>query len=174
MKDVLLLTKILFKSSLNRNSSKKESKFGKIILYLFVYAYIGGFVSYMSYIYISSLKLLNQETLFLKMCFSASILLGIIQTLFTSLNLLFFSKDIEYLLPFPVSPLKIIMSKFNCLIIAQYFTSIVFLTPVFLTYGILLKCELLFYIIRIINNFIIANYTSCNICFSYNFSDEIY
>ena len=109
MKDVLLLTKILFKSSLNRNSSKKESKFGKIILYLFVYAYIGVFVSYMSYIYISSLKLLNQETLFLKMCFSASILLGIIQTLFTSLNLLFFSKDIENLLPGPVSPLKIIL-----------------------------------------------------------------
>lgn len=174
MKDVLLLTKLLFKSSLNKSGSKKESKIGKIILYLFVYSYIGGLVAYMSYICILSLKHLNQEILFLKMCFSASILLGIIQTLFTSLNLLFFSKDIENLLPLPISPLKIIMAKFNCLIIAQYFISIVFLAPLFITYGILLKCELLFYIIRIINNFIIANYTCCSICFSYNFSNEIY
>lgn len=174
MKDVLLLTKVLFKSSLNKNDSKKESKIGKIILYMFVYVYIGGFVSYMSYVCISSLKLLNQEILFLKLCFSASILLGIIQTLFTSLNLLFFSKDIENLLPLPISPLKIIMSKFNCLIIAQYFTSIVFLAPVLVIYGILLNFEVTFYIMRIIDNFIITNYTSYTICTSYNFSNEIY
>lgn len=174
MKDVLLLTKILFKSSLNKNSSKKESKIGKIILYALVYTYIAGFVSYMSYICISSLMLINQEILFLKLCFSAIILLGIIQTLFTSLNLLFFSKDIENLLPLPISPLKIIMSKFNCLIIAQYFTSAVFLLPVIITYGFLLKCEFLFYIMRISNNFIITNYTSYSICITYNFSNEIY
>ena len=70
MKDVLLLTKILFKSSLNRNSSKKESKFGKIILYLFVYAYIGGLVSYMSYIYIKFKTFKSRNFIFKDVLFS--------------------------------------------------------------------------------------------------------
>lgn len=150
MKDVLLLTKILLKSSFNKNSNKKELSLGKILLYVIVYGYIVGIVAYVSYMAISQLIIFNQEILFIKLCFSGIIALGMIQTIFTSLNLLFFSKDVENLLPLPISPLKIIMSKFNCLIIAQYFVATALLLPVLVVYGILLKCGIEFYLIALI------------------------
>lgn len=150
MKDVFLLTKILLKNSLNKNNGKQNSEKGKIILYILVYGYIVGFVAYVAYACISSLIPLNQEILFLNICFSGVIFLGIIQTLFTSLNFLFFSKDIENLLPLPITPLKIIMSKFNCIIISQYFVCTAILFPVLITYGVLLNCAIQFYLVSLL------------------------
>jgi len=150
MKDVFRLTKILLKNSLNKNNGKQNSEKGKIILYILVYGYIVGFVAYVSYACISSLISLNQEILFLNICFSGVIFLGIIQTLFTSLNFLFFSKDIENLLPLPITPLKIIMSKFNCIIISQYFVCTAILFPVLITYGVLLNCTIQFYLVSLL------------------------
>ena len=150
MKDVFRLTKILLKNSLNKNNGKQNSEKGKIILYILVYGYIVGIVAYVSYACISSLISLNQEILFLNICFSGVIFLGIIQTLFTSLNFLFFSKDIENLLPLPITPLKIIMSKFNCIIISQYFVCTAILFPVLITYGVLLNCAIQFYLVSLL------------------------
>lgn len=150
MKDVLLLTKVLLKSSFNKNNSKKGFSLGKMLLYIIVYGYIAGIVSYVAYLSISQLILFKQEILFVQVCFCGIIVFAIIQTLFTSLNLLFFSKDIENLLPLPISQIKIIMAKFNCLIIAQYFVAIALLLPALIVYGVLLKCGILFYLISVI------------------------
>lgn len=174
MKDILLLTKILLKSSFNKNSSKKGFSLGKILLYIFVYGYIMGIAAYVAYMSISQLMMFNQEMLFIRLVFSGIIVFGIIQTLFTSLNLLFFSKDIENLLPLPISPLKIIMAKFNCLIIAQYFVAIALLLPVLIVYGILLKCEIVYYLVRTTSNFTNYCYTSCIISITYDNCYEIY
>lgn len=146
MKDTLLLTKILLKSSFNKTSNKNGLGIGKLILYILVYGYIIGIFSYVSYMAISQLMPFNQEMLFVCLCFAGVIGFGIIHTLFTSLNLLFFSKDIENLLPLPISPIKIIMAKFNCLIVAQYFIVLAVLVPVLVVYGFLLKCNAIFYL----------------------------
>lgn len=174
MKDMLLLTKILLKSSFNKSENKKGFSIGKILIYILAYGYIAGIVSYMAYIAISQLITINQEILFIRLVCSGIIVFGVIQTLFTSLNLLFFSKDIENLLPLPISPLKIIMAKFNCLIVAQYFVSIALLVPVLIVYGVLLKCNIAFYLMRICNNFINTYCTCCNFCTAYNCCNEIY
>lgn len=150
MKDIFVLTRVLIKGLFNKTNEKKSSKKGKIILYILVYAYIGGFVGYMSYECISSLILINQEKIFLELCFSAVIWLGIIQAIFTSLNILFFSKDIESLLPLPISPFKIIIAKFNCLIFSQYFTCFTVLVPVLIVYGALLKYGIQFYLMSLL------------------------
>ncbi len=147
MRDTLLLTKILLKSSFNKNSNKNGLEVGKLILYIIVYGYIMGIFSYVAYMAISQLIPFKQEILFVGLCFAGVIGFGIIHTLFTSLNLLFFSKDIENLLPLPISPIKIIMAKFNCLIVAQYFIILAVLVPVLVVYGILLKCNIIFYLI---------------------------
>lgn len=155
MKETLLLTKILLKSSFNINNNKKGFGFGKLILYILVYGYIAGLFSYVSYMAISQLMLFNQEILFVNLCFSGIIVFGVIHTLFTSLNLLYFSKDIENLLPLPISPIKIIMAKFNCLIVAQYFIILALLVPVLIVYGVLLKCNMLYYLIAVIVSLLI-------------------
>ncbi len=155
MKDTLLLTKILLKSSFNKTSNKKGFGIGKLILYIIVYGYIIGIFSYVSYMAISQLMPFNQEMLFVCLCFAGVIGFGIIHTLFTSLNLLFFSKDIENLLPLPINPIKIIMAKFNCLIVTQYFIVLAILVPVLVVYGVLLNCKIIFYLMSFLVSLLI-------------------
>lgn len=150
MKEVILLTKVLLKSALNKTNNKKNNKIGMTILYIIAFGYLAGISTYISYECILSLSQIHQEILFLQLAFSGIIVFAVIQTLFTSLNLLFFSKDIENLLPLPISPLKIIMAKFNCLIISQYCTAGIILLPLLAVYGILLNCSLSFYLISIL------------------------
>lgn len=155
MKDTLLLTKILLKSSFNKTSNKKGFGIGKLILYIIVYGYIIGIFSYVSYMAISQLMPFNQEMLFVCLCFAGVIGFGIIHTLFTSLNLLFFSKDIENLLPLPINPIKIIMAKFNCLIVTQYFIVLAILVPVLVVYGVLSNCKIIFYLMSFLVSLLI-------------------
>ncbi len=152
MKDIILLTKILFKSSLNKNkkNGKEGHSLGKIVLFTVLYAYLAGIVGYISYEAISSLMEINQEAVFFNICFVGMIGMTIIQTVFNSLNILFFSKDIEYLMPLPISPIKIIMAKFNCLIISSYIINAIVVLPVLVVYAVLLKLGIAFYIVGLL------------------------
>jgi len=95
MKDIILLTKILFKGSSNRQkNSKSRSSFGKIILFGLLYVYLAGIIAYISYEAINALIEIKQEAVFLNMCFIGILGISFIQTLFSGLNILFFSKDI--------------------------------------------------------------------------------
>ncbi len=93
---------------------------------------------------------INQEAVFFNICFVGMIGMTIIQTVFNSLNILFFSKDIEYLIPLPISPIKIIIAKFNCLIISSYIINAIILLPVLVVYAVLLKLGVAFYIVGLI------------------------
>ena len=152
MRDIILLTKILLKGSFNQNkkNGKKGLSIGKIVLFTLLYAYLAGLVGYISYEAIRSLMEINQEAIFFNICFVGMIGMTIIQTVFNSLNILFFSKDIEYLIPLPISPIKIIMAKFNCLIISSYIISAIVILPVLVVYGVLLKLGITFYIVGLL------------------------
>ncbi len=151
MKDIILLTKILFKGSSNRQkNSKSRSSFGKIILFGLLYVYLAGIIAYISYEAINALIEIKQEAVFLNMCFIGILGISFIQTLFSGLNILFFSKDIEYLLPLPIKPIKIVMAKFNCLIITQYIVSTILVLPVIIVYGYLLNLGITFYLMGIL------------------------
>jgi ABC-2 type transport system permease protein len=149
MKDVILLTKILFKSSKSNTKKKFKKKsdlFFTIIIFLFIYAYLAGVIGYISYEAIKSLILVGKETIFLNIVFCGAIGYSVFQSIFSALNVLFFSKDLDSLLPLPIKPIKIVMAKFNCLIISQYIMYAVVLLPILVVYGYLLKFGILFYI----------------------------
>lgn len=66
------------------------------------------------------------------------------------MNIFYFSKDIEYVLPFPVKPRQILMAKFNVMLITENITGIIFgLVPLIL-YGILTGANILYYIMATI------------------------
>lgn len=155
MKEIILLTRVLLKNALNKISDKKSGKIGMIIIYILAFGYLAGCFGYISYECILTLSEINQEVLFLKLAFSGIIVFAVIQTLFTSLNLLFFSKDIENLLPLPISPLKIIMAKINCLVVSQLITASVILFPALIVYANILGCNILFYLVSILVVFLI-------------------
>lgn len=153
MKNVILLTKILLKGSstqFKESNSKKSNEVGKVIFFLLVYLYIAGFVGYISYQSIKSLMQINQESIFLNICFVGMFGFSIIQAVIASLNVLFFSKDSEFLLPLPIKAEKIVMAKLNCIIVSQYLMCSIILLPILIVYGILLKASVAFYVISLL------------------------
>lgn len=149
MKEVFLLTKILLKGS--RSNTKKVdtkvvSKIFTFFTFLFVYLYLVTIIGYIAYKTIISLQMFNQEKIFLNLLFLGMLGFTVFQSIFTSLNVLFFSKDIEALLPLPIKPYKIVMAKFNCLIISQYLMYVVAAIPILGVYGYLLNMSVLYYV----------------------------
>ena len=152
MKEVFLLTKVLFKNAINSNGnkSKKDNKVLKYIGWTLLYAYIIGIIAFFSYKMVTALAQINQEAVFLNYCLLAIIGLNLMRSLFSGLNLLFFSKDIEFLLPLPVKPYKIVMAKINCMLISEYIISAFMFLPALIVYGYVLKLNILFYIVGIL------------------------
>lgn len=149
MKDVLNLTKILIKNSFQKNENEKNTKLGKIgkiILYLLLYAYIAGIVAYMSYQVLNILIPVKSEYLFLKFVFEITVLLILFRTLFSALNVLYFSKDLEYILPLPIKSSRVLMAKCNVLIFSHYLMMLPFLLPALVIYGVMFNVGVLYYI----------------------------
>lgn len=152
MKDIFNLTKILLSSSFEskKSNKKNKSKLGKIILYAILFAYIGGIVVLCSYQMLELLIELNQPAMFLKIIIGGEIALTLIRTLFSTVNVLYFSSDIEYLLPLPIKPSKILMAKWNILVISQYLIQIPLVLPSLVLYGIMLNMSKIYYIYAIL------------------------
>lgn len=149
MKDVFNLTKVLIKNSFQKNENKKNSKLGKvgkIIIYILLYAYISGIVAYMSYQVLNVLIPVKSEYLFLKVIFGSTVLLIMFRTLFSALNVLYFSKDLEYILPLPIKSKKILMAKCNILIFSHYLVMLPFLLPALIVYGVMFHVGALYYL----------------------------
>lgn len=150
MKEIFLLTKTLLKSSTSESKKlgeKKTNGFGKILFYILIYGYIMGIMAYLGYSAINALILVNQPAVYLNLSFVAMLGFSIIQTVITSLNILYFSKDLDFLLPLPISSIKIIISKLICLIISQYIMLGLLILPGIVVYGYLLNLNYLYYVI---------------------------
>ena len=151
---VLSLSKVIFKNSFQNMETAKEVNNKKsksmIILYIFAFLYLAGIVGVFSNSLISELLKINQEKMFLGV-----ILLGIagfvlIQTIFSAINLLYYSKDNEYILPLPLKPSQIVIAKTNVLLVTEYFiVAILGLIPLSI-YGILTYANILYYIEMVI------------------------
>ena len=77
-------------------------------------------------------------------------ILFLIQSVASCMNIFYFSKDVEYILPFPVKPSQILMAKFNVMLITEHIVGIIFgLIPLIL-YGVLTGVNILYYIMAII------------------------
>jgi len=149
MKDVLALTKVLIKNTFQK-SLKSERNIGKLLLYVFAFGYIGAIVGYLSYQVIKILIQINQEGVFISVILLGIAFFMLLQAIFTSLNTLFFSKDLEYILPLPISNIKILIAKFNVLIISEYLLElIVGLIPLIL-YGYMTGVGYIYYIVMVI------------------------
>ena len=151
---VLSLSKVIFKNSFQNMETAKEVNNKKsksmIILYIFAFLYLAGLVGVFSNSLISELLKIHQEKMFLGI-----ILLGIagfvlIQTIFSAINLLYYSKDNEYILPLPLKPSQIVIAKTNVLLVTEYFiVAILGLIPLSI-YGILTYANILYYIEMVI------------------------
>lgn len=153
MKEVFLLTKVLTKSSSNgikQGNEKKSKAISRILLILFAYLYLGIFMGIASNLAISALMTVGMENIFIYLAFFMFCIFIIVQTIISSINILYFSKDLEFLMPLPIKPIKIIMAKINCLIINAYLVSATLIVPVLIVYGFLKQLTFGYYITSLI------------------------
>ena len=154
MEKVIKLTKIFLKNSFSNMdakmgvSTKSKSKF---LLYGLLFLYFAGLILFLGYNLLEGLILIHQETIFVGMILFAIFGLAIVQTIFSSINILYFTKDSEYLLPLPLKPYQIILARTNVMLISQYI--IIFLLGLIpLTmYGILTGAGVLYYLIMLLS-----------------------
>ena len=150
MNNVWKLTKLFLKSSIFRNRFGSEEKTKKKIIQsgflLLAFLYVVGIFDYISYQMIQMLQMVNQASLFLGIWLMGTTVLLLIQSFISSLNLFYFSKDVEYILPLPIKPHQILMAKLNVLLVTEYFTVMLLALIPFTLYGILTGACLLYYV----------------------------
>ena len=133
MNKIVSLTKVLIKNSFQKYNENNKNKniVGKVILYILLGAYLMGIFAFLSYGLISTLKQANQESMFIGIFLLGLALLTIIQSIISATNVFYFSKDIEYILPLPLKPKEILISKLNVILITEYIMEIIFaVTPI--------------------------------------------
>lgn len=155
---VIALTKIFLKNSfqtslekqgLSSNSNHHKNK-GMKFLYGLLFLYIAGILGYFSYTMISGLVEIHQETIFLGIFFLGLACFILFQSTFTTMNVFYFSKDIEYVLPWPLDAKEIIMAKLNVILVTEYILEFAIGLIPFILYGILTGAGIGYYLIAMI------------------------
>ena len=149
MDKVIKLTKIFLKNSFsNMNarmgiSTKSKAKF---FVYALLILYFAGIIIFLGYNLLDGLIQIHQETIFVGMILFLIFGLAVLQTIFSSINILYFTKDNEYLLPLPLKPYQIILARTNVMLIVEYV--IIFLLGLvpLVMYGILTGAGVIYYI----------------------------
>lgn len=151
-----LLTKIFLKSSMQKITEqngikdvRKKSK-AQITLYALLFAYLIGIMWFLSTKMINVLKEINAETMFIDLVFMMVFFLNILQTVFSSINLLYFSKDTDSILSLPLKPYQIILARTNVMLILEFVVNILIGLIPLIIYGVKLNCNALYYISVII------------------------
>ena len=148
MEKVIKLTKIFLKNSFSNMDARMgistKSK-SKILIYGILFLYFAGLIIFLGYNLLDGLIAIHQETIFVGMILFMIFGLAIIQTIFSSINILYFTKDSEYLLPLPLKTYQIILARTNVMLIAEYL--IIFLVGFIplVMYGILTGAGIIYY-----------------------------
>ena len=149
MNKVIKLTKIFLKNSFSNMDARMgistKSK-SKIIIYGLLFLYFAGLIIFLGYNLLDGLIAIHQETIFVGMILFMIFGLATVQTIFSSINILYFTKDSEYLLPLPLKPYQIILARTNVMLIAEYL--IIFLVGFIplVMYGILTGAGIVYYL----------------------------
>ena len=149
MNRIIELTKVFLKNSFSF-SNIQSAKFNIKGIIKWAIIFIAGFMGLLSYKILDILSDIGQEAVFLSILFLILAILVILQTVLICINLFYNSKDIEYILPLPVKPIELLISKFNVLLITIYVTELIFIAVPLIIYGTITNTNILYYIFMII------------------------
>ncbi|AFA47805.1 putative ABC transporter permease subunit [Acetobacterium woodii] len=145
MKDIINLTKLFINESVgfsqffyNRKYNKKEFYKQLFTMIIVPVALIPAFFMYISLMVATyiGLGMVNQTSVFLSIGYIMATVLIIIFGIMYIFSEFYFSNNIEELIPLPISPRKLIISKFFSIMVFEYiFTAFIFV-PVLIIYGV--------------------------------------
>jgi len=164
MKKVLLLTKVFLKNSLNitGNSKKKISNF---IVYAMVVLYMFGVVGVLSYDLIKTLINTGFQDLGILMIVGVALSFTGLQSILVSMNVFYFSKENENILPLPIKPKELILAKIFQMLVVEDFMVLIIGIPYLVLYMILCDMGVLFLLRSILLIAIIPIISICIVTF---------
>lgn len=147
IKNIFNLTRIFFINSFQNPYiiDKKTNKINKKSIFVWLIFIIAITISYLSFEVIKVLVKINQATMFLNIFFLILNMIIIFQIILACINVYFFSKDLELILPLPIKSEELIISKFNTILINSYFVEMIFAVFPLIIYGILTDSGILYY-----------------------------
>ncbi|WP_123053966.1 transporter [Clostridium sp. JN-1] len=152
MNRYILLTKILLKNS-DYSSGDKKKRIKSIALGIFIILCfiptIWLVIEFISNIY-EGLVVINQQGLILGLGIGIVSIIIFLFGIFYTINIFYFSKDIDILLPMPLKPSEIIGAKFTISLLYEYLTETILLMPFLITYGIKSSQGIVYYVYSII------------------------
>ncbi|MED1781772.1 hypothetical protein P4V43_08035 [Brevibacillus fortis] len=153
MNKVLILTKMMMKNAEPAWRVEKGSGWKTALLYIVialgVLPMIASAVVLISELY-DGLALIGQEGALLGFGVAMSSLAIFLFGILYVLSVFYYSKDVEHLLPMPLAPAHILGAKFTLALVYEYFTALVFLGPLFITYGVKSDAGIMYYLLAIL------------------------
>ena len=150
----LALTKVFLKNTFNTQTAKEKNKTANtvkmLILYIILFAYLGAVVAFLSYGQIKVLQAMGQAPVFLSLIFIGVSAFVLIQSILSGINVLYFSKDLEFVLQLPLTPKQILLAKMNVIIFSEYVTELIIGVVPLILYGILTGASAIYYVFMVI------------------------
>jgi len=144
------LTNIIFKNTTRKNQTDKKSIVLEGLAFTIVFVTIAITMIYFSYTITQKLNEINQNYAFVNILFLMNFIVLFTKSVFESLNILYFSKDLKFLLRMPLKPKDILNSKIINMIISEYEMEAIMLAIPMIVYGILEQVNILFYLYMLI------------------------
>jgi len=145
VKKIIALTKILCKDYFQRLPIYKFKDSGQGKIFKICVATLILALTFLSFYIIDFLQKTPQPQIFLNAYLLIMAIIIMFQQVIASTDIYYFSKDLEYILPFPIKPVELLIARFNMLISLSYTSILAFVLIPVLLYGIIVAKSLLFY-----------------------------
>lgn len=141
------LTNVILKNSKRRdNQVNNKSTILEGLAFFIVFAFLSSAMIYFSYTVTKQLEEISQTYAFVNILLLMNFMILFVKSVFESLNVLYFSKDLRILLRMPLKSKDILHGKIFNMIISEYQMEIIMLAIPMIVYGIIAKVGILFYL----------------------------
>ena len=143
------LISVVFKNEKRRDTNSKDGVKGRIfgiLSFTIVFGALAGFMAWASVYITKKLEAINQPYAFINIMLLGNFLILFIESIFQTLNSIYFSKDLKILLRMPIKSRDIIHSKLLKLITSEYQMEIIMLAIPMIVYGIIYQVSFTFYL----------------------------
>lgn len=150
---ILSITKILIKNE-EKNPyiiDPNTNKINKKSLFVWLSILIAFVIIYVSYYTLAELVKIGQSVLFFNIYFLIMMAITAMQSIILTVNIFYFSNEIENILPYPIKKHELLIAKFISLLSKIYTTIVIFLLSPLIIYGIVSHVGITYYIFAIIS-----------------------
>lgn len=140
------LTTITIKNSRKDKKNTYKERILTGISFFIIFATLSSLMIVTSYIFTKELEKIGMPYLFINILLLANFFILLFSGIFSSINTLYFSKDLKLLLRMPIKSKDIVKAKIAEIIINEYQMEMILLAIPMIVYGILTEASLMFYL----------------------------